>query len=89
MSDWVFSPVMTAVVVAAAVGYVAGVRALRRRGVAWPAWRTLLFLAVGLPMVLLTVSWWPGAQAHTSFEAYMTQVLENLASTALGVETTR
>jgi putative membrane protein len=75
VSDWVFSPSMTVVAAAAAVGYVAAVRALRRRGVRWAAWRTLLFLAVGLPVVLLTVSWWPGAQADRSFAAYVTQVV--------------
>jgi len=73
--SWVLSPLMTALVLSAAVAYLAGVRALRRLGVRWPVWRTLLFVGLGLPMVLLTVSWWPGAQAHRSFAAYMTQVV--------------
>lgn len=72
---WTLSPVMLAVVAALAAAYVAGVLRLRRRGGRWPWWRSALFLGLGLPLVVLTVSWWPGARAHQLFAAYVTQVV--------------
>jgi len=34
-----------------------------------------MFLGLGLPVVVLAVSWWPGARSHQLFSAYMTQVV--------------
>jgi putative membrane protein len=72
---WTLAPAPLAVVAALAAAYVAGVRRLRRQGGRWPWWRSALFLGVGLPLVVLTVSCWPGARAHQIFAAYVTQVV--------------
>jgi putative copper resistance protein D len=34
-----------------------------------------MFIGLGLPFTLLTVTWWPGARSHQLFSAYMTQVV--------------
>lgn len=74
-TTWTLSPAPLALVLVAAVVYLRGVHRVRAGGGTWPRWRTFLFVGVGLPLVLLTVSWWPGARAHQLFSAYMTQVV--------------
>ena len=66
---------ITAVALVAAAGYVLGVLRLRSEGRPWPWWRTAIFLGLALPLVVLTVSWWPGARAHQLFAAYMTEIV--------------
>jgi len=75
LTTWTFAPLPTLVAVAAAVAYLAAVRRLHRQGGTWPWWRTLLVAGIGLPLVVLTVSWWPGARSHQLFSAYMTQLV--------------
>lgn len=74
-ATWTLAPAPLALVLVAAVAYLRGVSRVRAGGGSWPRWRTLLFVGVGLPLVVLTVSWWPGARAHQLFSAYMTQVV--------------
>ena len=59
----------------AAVAYLLGVRKVGALGGQWPLWRTLIFIGLGLPLTLLTVTWWPGARSHQLFSADMTQVV--------------
>ena len=75
LTTWTFAPLPTLLAVAAGVVYLAGVRRRHRRGGVWQWWRTLLVVGIGLPMVVLTVSWWPGARSHQLFSAYMTQLV--------------
>ncbi len=75
LTTWTFAPLTTAVALVAGATYVLGVLRLRREGRRWPWWRTGLFLGLALPFVVLTVSWWPGARAHSLFAAYLTQVV--------------
>ncbi len=75
LTTWTFAPAPTLLAVVAAVVYLLGVRRLRSQGRGWPWWRTLLVVGVGLPLVVLTVSWWPGARSHQLFSAYMTQLV--------------
>ena len=74
-TTWTFAPVTTAVALLAGAFYLLGTVRLRRAGRQWPWWRTLIFVGLGLPLVILTVSWWPGARAHLLFAAYMTEVV--------------
>lgn len=75
LTTWTFAPLTTAVALVAGATYALGVLRLRREGRPWPWWRTGLFLGLALPVVVLTVSWWPGARAHSLFAAYLTQVV--------------
>ena len=75
LTTWTFAPLTTAVALVAGATYVLGVLRLRREGRRWPWWRTGIFLGLALPLVDLTVSWWPGARAHSLFAAYLTQVV--------------
>ena len=38
-------------------------------------WRATIYLALALPLVVIAVSWWPGARSHQLVSAYMTQVV--------------
>ena len=75
LGTWTVAPAPTVLVLVAAALYLAAVHRLRASGGSWPRWRTGLFVALGLPLVVLTVSWWPGARAHQLFSAYTTQVV--------------
>ena len=74
-TTWTFAPLTTVVVLVAGVAYVAGTTRLRRQGRPWPRWRTTIFVGLALPLVVLTVSWWPGARARDLFVAYTTQIV--------------
>ncbi len=54
VSTWHFSPWATGFVVLALVGYLAGLRSLRRRGLPWPWWRTASFIGLGLGLVVVS-----------------------------------
>ena len=75
LQTWTFAPVPVALAIVAAVFYLWGVRRVRVSGHRWPWWRTVLFVGVGLPLLVLTVTWWPGARSHELFSAYMTQLV--------------
>src|SRR6476646_2315653 len=75
LSTWTFAPLITLVTLVAGVAYLAGTTRLRRQGRRWPRWRSAIFVGLALPLVLLTVSWWPGARAHDAFAAYTTQIV--------------
>jgi putative copper resistance protein D len=70
----VLDPVVLAVVVAAAAGYLLAVRRVRRGGGSWSAARTGLFLAAGLGSVVLVTSSFLGAYAGRLMWVYATQV---------------
>ena len=75
LQTWTFAPIPAAVCIMAGVFYLLGVRKVQSLDVPWPVWRTLMFVGVGIPLTLLTVTWWPGARSHQLFSAYMTQVV--------------
>jgi putative membrane protein len=75
LTTWTFAPLTTSVALVAGAAYLLGTLRLRRNGRSWPWWRTGIFVGLALPLVVLTVSWWPGARAHALFAAYMTQVV--------------
>jgi putative copper resistance protein D len=72
---WQLDPLLAAVVLAAAVGYVAGVAAARRRGRAWPWARTVAFFGLGLGGLVVVGMGWPGMYAPALFSVYATQVV--------------
>ena len=75
LTTWTFAPLTTSVALVVGAAYLLGTARLRRDGRPWPWWRTAVFVGLALPLVILTVSWWPGARAHALFAAYMTQVV--------------
>ena len=75
LQTWTLAPVPVLLAILAAVLYLVGVRKIRAAGGKWPWWRTVLFVGLGIPLLILTVSWWPGARAHQLFSAYMTQLV--------------
>ena len=75
LDAWTFAPAPTLLCLFFATLYLFGVRYTTQRGGHWPWWRVVLFVGVGIPLVLLTVNWWPGARSHQLFSAYMTQVV--------------
>jgi putative copper resistance protein D len=75
VTTWTFAPAPTLLAFAAAIAYLLGARRVRARGEPWPWWRTLLTVGVALPLLALTVSWWPGARSHELFSAYVTQLV--------------
>ena len=72
---WTVAPAPLAFCLICVGLYLLGVRRTNQQGGAWRWWRTLLFVGVGIPITVLTVSWWPGARSHQLFSAYMTQVV--------------
>jgi cytochrome c oxidase assembly factor CtaG len=53
VGHWTFNPVVTLVLVILGAAYVALWVSARRRGVAWPWWRAVLFIVVGLGSVAI------------------------------------
>jgi cytochrome c oxidase assembly factor CtaG len=53
LTGWSFEPVPLLLVLGAAACYLLGVRRLRARGTAWPRWRSLSFLGLGLGSFVL------------------------------------
>lgn len=72
--QWTPHPLMIAVSVVLAVGYVAGLRRLRRAGVHWPASRTVTF-ATGLALLVWTGCGFLAAYASSTYWAWTTRVL--------------
>lgn len=71
---WTFQPVPSALIIASAVLYLAGVTTLQRRQQSWPGWRALSFLA-GLTLTGFVVFGPIGAYDDTFFWAHMVQHL--------------
>jgi len=72
--DWRFDLVYGTAAVALAVGYLLGVRRLRRRGTAWPAWRTVAWLT-GCALILVATSSGIGRYAPAVFSAHVVSQL--------------
>jgi len=70
---WTFDPVLVLGLSLAAGLYLAGVYRLRERGDAWPAGRTVAFLAGGIGTVALATLSGLAAYDDTLFSAHMTQ----------------
>jgi len=75
LETWTLAPVPLLACLLAVALYFIGVSRTNRQGGSWPRWRTALFVGVGVPLTVLTVTWWPGARSHQLFSAYMTQVV--------------
>jgi len=75
LETWTLAPVPLLACLLAVALYFIGVSRTNRQGGSWPRWRTALFVGVGIPLTVLTVTWWPGARSHQLFSAYMTQVV--------------
>jgi putative membrane protein len=72
---WRIDPLVLAVVLIAAVGYLAGVRRAHRAGGHWPAARTGAFLGLGLVSLAAAAMGWPGVYAPVLFSVYALQVV--------------
>lgn len=70
--DWTVDPLVALGVTAAAVAYLAGVRALRRRGDAWPVGRTIAWYG-GLALLVVATMSGLGTYDTQSFGAHMVQ----------------
>jgi len=75
LETWTLAPVPLLACLIAVALYFIGVSRTNRQAGRWPRWRTALFVGVGIPLTMLTVTWWPGARSHQLFSAYMTQVV--------------
>jgi cytochrome c oxidase assembly factor CtaG len=75
LTVWQFDPLIVAILIAAAAGYLAGVRAARRRGRRWPAGRTLAFAGLGLGALAVTGLGWPAVYARALFSVYALQLI--------------
>jgi cytochrome c oxidase assembly factor CtaG len=75
VTEWTFDPWACAFVLLLGAGYLAGVRRARRRGITWPAARTVSFAAVGLGTVVIAAMSWTGAYAGVLFYARATQTI--------------
>ncbi|TCO47414.1 putative copper resistance protein D [Actinocrispum wychmicini] len=83
LTAWRFDLVLGTAAIVLAVGYLAGIRALRRRGDAWPRGRTVSWL-LGCLVLLLTTSSGVGRYAPGAFSIHMvTHMLLNMLIPAL------
>ncbi len=67
---WRFDPLVASILTLAAVTYLYGVAAVRRRGRSWPVSRTVAFLAFGLGGAAVTGLGWPAVYARVLFSVY-------------------
>jgi putative membrane protein len=72
---WWIDPLMAAVVLAAAVTYLAGMARAGRRGHRWPPGRAVAFFCLGLGGLVLTSMGWPAVYAPALFSVYALQVV--------------
>jgi cytochrome c oxidase assembly factor CtaG len=70
-TEWTFDPLMTALVVVLAVGYVAGVRRVGD----WPRARRFWFLGLGLGFLVIATMSWVGAYQSVLFYARAVQTV--------------
>jgi putative copper resistance protein D len=75
LAVWTWAPAPLALAALLAVVYVLGARRVAALGGRWSTGRSVIFLGVGLPGLVLAACWWPGARAHEVFAAYMTMVM--------------
>ena len=75
LAVWTWAPVPLALAAVLAVLYLLGVRRVAARGGRWSRGRSVVFLGVGVPALVLAACWWPGARAHEVFAAYVTMVM--------------
>ncbi|GAB3266125.1 cytochrome c oxidase assembly protein [Nocardioides dilutus] len=87
ITEWGLAPVPLVVTVWAAGLYLVGVRALRRRGDAWPAGRTVMFVGVGMGLFYVATSSGLAAYDTTLLSVHMVQhmVLSMLVPLALAL----
>jgi cytochrome c oxidase assembly factor CtaG len=71
---WRFDLVVALVAVALAGGYLAGLTRLRRQGVRWPVGRSVAFLGLGVPSLVVATMGWPAVYAPMLFSVYVTQL---------------
>jgi putative copper resistance protein D len=74
LSRWIVEPVGTTVAVLAALGYLAGVLAVRRSGTRWPVGRSAWF-AAGVVLLVISTDSAIGAYSHVLFWMHMVQHL--------------
>jgi cytochrome c oxidase assembly factor CtaG len=72
---WRLDPLMLAVGLLAATGYLVGVARVRRAGGNWPVARTLAFLALGIGGLAVSSMGWPEVYAPALFSAYSGQLM--------------
>jgi putative copper resistance protein D len=87
LTEWGLAPVPLVVTVWAAGLYLVGVRALRRRGDAWPVGRTVMFVGVGMGLFYVATSSGLAAYDTTLLSVHMVQhmVLSMLVPLALAL----
>ncbi len=72
---WRLDPLILALAIGAAVAYLLGVRAARRRGTPWPVGRTAAFYGLGIGGLVVVAMGWPGVYARALFSVYAVQVV--------------
>ena len=74
-SEWVLDPWALALILALAVGYLAGVRRVRRAGQRWPAGRVIAFCGLGLGCAVIATMSFVGAYRPVLFYARAAQTV--------------
>lgn len=74
-SEWVLDPWALALILALAVGYLAGVRRVRRAGQRWPAGRVIAFCGLGLGFAVIATMSFVGAYRPVLFYARAAQTV--------------
>ncbi|NJC73477.1 cytochrome c oxidase assembly protein [Planosporangium thailandense] len=74
-SAWRLDPLLLAVALLAAVGYLAGVARVHRAGGRWPVARTAVFVGLGLTGLAVSALGWPEVYAPVLFSVYAGQVM--------------
>ncbi len=75
LTEWTLDPWMLALVLILAVGYLAGVRRVRRAGHAWPTARPIWFLGFGLGFLVIATMSWVGTYQAVLFYARAAQTV--------------
>ena len=75
VTSWTFDPWACLLVLALGAAYLAAVRRVRRRGLAWPASRAVWFVGVGLGTLVIAAMSWTGAYAGVLFYARAAQTI--------------
>ena len=75
ITSWTFDPWACAIVMLLGLGYLAGVRRVRRSGQTWPRARLVSFLGVGLGTLVVATMWWTGVYSGVLFYARAAQTI--------------
>ncbi|MGH3185762.1 MAG: cytochrome c oxidase assembly protein [Streptosporangiaceae bacterium] len=75
LAEWTFDPVMLALIVVLGVGYLLGVRLVRRRAGEWSVARPIWFVGLGLGFLVIATMSWVGVYQPVLFYARAVQTI--------------